>query len=112
MRTYLFSSSRKPSLIYHTTIYDNGVIQCDCPAFRECWHIRAVRDRKPIGRMEHTQVDPGEVHAILALIDEGNNRGAFERAHELFPSMSVEETKELIEDIASVDRDVDDEVYT
>lgn len=102
VRTYLFASSDKKRT-YHTTIHDNGVIQCDCPAFRECWHMKRVRDSEPIGRTEWTKIDPLDKLFIMHLLVEGNDAGAREYALELFPSMCVEETDELIREIQDHD---------
>lgn len=105
MRTYLFVSSDKKRT-YHTTIYDNGVIKCDCPAFRECWHMKRVAESKPFGRTEWTQMSMTDKAAIQSLLDEGNDAGARECALELFPSMCVEETDELINEIRDSDESV------
>lgn len=96
----MFASKTRPSVApYKTTIYDNGVIQCDCPAFRECWHIKTVRDREPIGRTEWAKLSQLDRAMIYNLLEEGNSSGARECALNLFPSMSVEETESLIDEI-------------
>lgn len=102
MRTYLFASSDKKRT-YRTTVNEEGGIACSCPAFRKCWHIKLVEERQPIGRTERTQIGMSERAAILALLEEGNDAGARERALELFPAMSEEETDELIRELQDQD---------
>ena len=100
MRTYLFASSKplgkEP---YRTTVHDNGAITCDCPARVECWHIKTIREREPVGRTELAAVSVEDRRMILRLLSEGSDDGAREMALALFPSMCVEETDDLVEDI-------------
>lgn len=98
MQTYLYASSDFKRT-YHTTRHDNGAITCDCPARVECWHIRDVRDNKPIGRSPFPPVSSSESDALYRLAAEGLDDGAMRMALDLFPSMCVEEAQELIDQI-------------
>lgn len=100
MKTYLFASSRPGVPPHRTTVHDNGMITCTCPARVECWHKKRVRDRQDIvGRTEGTTLPVEDHRQLLRLLSEGNDTGAFALARELFPSMCEEETSELLDEV-------------
>ncbi len=103
--TYIFPSSRNPDVTYRTKVCDNGAIVCNCPAFRECWHVKTVRERTPIGRTEVTQVSLSDIGAIQELLGGIDDQGAIDYALGLFPSMSLEEARELVEEVGGRDAD-------
>lgn len=105
MKTYLFASSRKPDKLYRTVLHDNGAVTCGCPAFRECWHIKAVRERPIVGRTELTDVAMADQGEILALLEDGNDEGARVYILALFPSMTLEEIDELAAELRPIEDD-------
>jgi len=99
MRSYLFASSRNPNITYTTTVHDNGAVTCSCPARVECWHVKTVKTRPIVGRSKDTPISRDDRYALLRLLREGNTDGARALALSLFPSMSVEETDELLQEL-------------
>ena len=97
MKTYRFPS-KSSATVHQTTVYDNGAVQCSCIAGKHgkpCWHLKAAEDmarREPVISLISRE-------AIRELIAEGNDAGALELTRDIFPSMSVEETQELLEQI-------------
>jgi hypothetical protein len=98
-RTYLFPSSRNPSVEYETIVHDDGTITCKCPARVKCWHIKEVETRPIIGRSPDAPVPIDDQREILRLLSEGNDEGARTLALSLFPSMCREETETLVQEI-------------
>ncbi len=98
MKTYRFASSRNPKVIYTTTLHDNGVVTCNCPAWTTCWHVKRIADGPPPILF---RVSAQDRWLIRALAEEGNEKGALEMTHDLFPSMSEEEARELVNEIVA-----------
>jgi hypothetical protein len=99
MRTYLFPSSRDPKTTYKTTVHDNGAVTCDCPARVECWHKKRVKAYPPIGRSPDVPISRDDQRSLMRLLSEGNDGGARRLALSLFPSMSIEETDDLLQEV-------------
>jgi hypothetical protein len=50
--------------------------------------------------LEKTPMDQHDRQDILRLLNEGNDKGALALANDLFPSMNLEETAELVNEIS------------
>jgi len=100
VKTFLFESKSDPKKVYHTVAHDNGAVTCNCPAWKECWHVKQVKERKPVGRTEITEIPVSDRLAIQKLVHEGNDDGAIAYLWGLFPSMSLEEMTALSWEIA------------
>lgn len=99
MKIFHFPSKSSPTAPPHqTTVHDDGRVTCTCKAGmtnKVCWHLQAARLKAtPIVSEEDRRL-------ILRLLDDGNEAGAMEAAHDLFPSMTPKETEDFINHLAN-----------
>lgn len=45
IKKYNIPSKSQKDVWRHLILLDNGIIICDCPARKICWHIKAIKEK-------------------------------------------------------------------